>query len=79
MVAACVYLQGMEHLDWQAYLRLKKIDAAAYKQSAPDQYVEFERQFLQMHPESFTAHKLFLINDIRRLYPLLPETINKQE
>ncbi|EMR04528.1 hypothetical protein [Cesiribacter andamanensis] len=61
----------MEALGWEAYLALKKIDAAAYRKGAPEQYALFEQQFLQMHPESFTAHKLFLLNDIRRTYPLL--------
>lgn len=64
----------MEHINWEEYLALKKIDARAYQQGAPQQYADFERQFLQMHPESFTAHKLFLINDIRRAYPLLLNT-----
>ncbi|AHM62590.1 hypothetical protein D770_21715 [Flammeovirgaceae bacterium 311] len=77
MGEACVYLQGMEQLNWQEYLALKKIDAQAYRQGSPGQYVEFERQFMQMHPDSFTAHKLFLINEIRRSYPLLPLSENK--
>jgi hypothetical protein len=68
----------MEHLNWQEYLALKKIDARAYQQGSPEQYAEFERQFMQMHPDSFTAHKLFLINDIRRSFPLLSVTENKK-
>lgn len=71
MALACVYLRCMENLQWEDFLALKKIDAVAYRTGAPEQYAAFERQFMQMHPESFTAHKLFLINEIRRAYPLL--------
>ena len=38
-----------------------------------DQYEDFDRLFSQMHPESFTAQKLFLINDIRRRFTLTEE------
>lgn len=63
----------MEHLHWTEYLAQKKIDAPAYQQGDPAQYAAFEQEFLQMHPNSFTAQKLYLINEIRRLYPLLKE------
>lgn len=63
----------MEHLNWSEYLAQKKIDASAYRQGDPAQYAAFEQAFLQMHPNSFTAQKLYLINEIRRLYPLLKE------
>ncbi|WP_224995189.1 hypothetical protein [Cesiribacter sp. SM1] len=68
----------MEQINWQEYLAQKKIDARAYQKGSPQQYADFERQFMQMHPDSFTAHKLFLINDIRRSYPLLPISENKK-
>lgn len=57
-------------MEWEAYLEQKKIDAAAYRQQAPQQYEDFKQLFYQMHPNSFTAQKLFLINGIRRQYPL---------
>jgi hypothetical protein len=73
MQGACVYLRCMEQLRWNDYLRLKKIDADAYQRASPEQYAAFEAQFMHMHPESFTAQKLFLINDIRRAHPLLQQ------
>ena len=72
MLAACVYLYNMEAVNWQEYLALKKIDAHAFQKGASDQYARFEQQFMQMHPESFTAQKLYLINDIRRAFPIQP-------
>lgn len=57
-------------MEWEAYLEQKKIDGAAYQQQDPQQYEEFRQLFYQMHPNSFTAQKLFLINGIRRMYPL---------
>lgn len=57
-------------MEWEAYLEQKKINAAVYKQQDPQQYEEFSKLFYQMHPNSFTAQKLFLINGIRRMYPL---------
>lgn len=57
-------------MEWEAYLEQKKIDAAAYQKRDPQQYEEFKELFYQMHPNSFTAQKLFLINTVRRLNPL---------
>jgi hypothetical protein len=57
-------------MEWEAYLEQKKIDPVAYQQRDPQQYEEFKELFYQMHPNSFTAQKLFLINTVRRLNPL---------
>lgn len=54
---------------FEEYLR-KKIDGAAFAQHEPQRWQEFQELFAQMHPNSFTAQKLFLINTIRRNYPL---------
>lgn len=56
-------------MNFQEYLIGKKIDPKAFAQSEPGLYSEFDKIFAQMHPESFTAQKLFLINHIRRKYP----------
>lgn len=64
-------------MEWEAYLVSKKINAASYRQAAAEQYEAFSALFLQMHPDSFTAQKLFLINGIRRAHPLLPEVQDK--
>ena len=34
---------------------------------------EWEHLFGQMHPDSFTAQKLFLINKVRRMFPVQSE------
>lgn len=52
------------------YLTGKKINPAKFKQTDPTQYAEFQKIFDQVHPESFTQQKLFLINQIRRAYRL---------
>jgi hypothetical protein len=57
-------------MKFRDYLIDKKIDPAAFAKSEPEQFSEFSRSFGQMHPNSFTMQKLFLINSIRRAYPL---------
>ena len=59
----------MESIDFDSYLHGKKIDAAAYAKAEPEQYSSLKLIFDQVHPDSFTAQKLFLINPIRRKYP----------
>ncbi|MCC5919834.1 MAG: hypothetical protein LAT68_02985 [Cyclobacteriaceae bacterium] len=53
--------------DW---LISKKIDPDRFKKSDPDRFATWEKEFEQMHPKSFTAQNLFLINPIRRNYPI---------
>ena len=60
----------MEVMDFSAYLKAKKIDEKAWKQARPVQFEELKVIFDQVHPDSFTAQKLFLINPIRREFPL---------
>jgi hypothetical protein len=57
-------------MDFEAYLAQKKIDSKSFKKAEPGQWEEFKNLFDQVHPESFTAQKLFLINAKRRAYPL---------
>jgi len=59
--------------EFESYLKTKKIDPESFQKKSPDQYKSFENQFMQMHPNSFTAQKLFLINEIRRENPLRAE------
>jgi len=61
-----LYLQAMSFKD---YLQSKKIDPKGFALNQPDQFRAFKLLFDQMHPESFTAQKLFLINKLRRQYP----------
>ncbi len=57
-------------MEFADYLKEKKIDPNKFKVGDPDQYDEFKRIFDQVHPNSFTQQKLFLINNIRRSYKL---------
>lgn len=61
----------MEEMTFDAYLISKKIDAQQFEQGNPQQFRDFKELFEQIHPKSFTAQKLFLINGIRRSYPLV--------
>jgi len=60
----------MEFKDFESYLIDKKIDSAAFKKGQPEQWIELKILYDQMHPNSFTAQKLYLINPIRRAFPL---------
>ena len=62
-------------MDFETYLISKEIDSTAFRQSEPERWQEFKALFDQVHPNSFTQQKLYLINPIRRKYPLkaMPE------
>ena len=55
-------------MTFDDYLTQKKIDAERFQQAEPERFREWQREFVQMHPESFTVQKKFLLNDIRRKY-----------
>ncbi|TAF68273.1 MAG: hypothetical protein EAZ55_00170 [Cytophagales bacterium] len=57
-------------MDFETYLTSKKIDAAGFANAEPAVYERLKSLFLQMHPESFTTQKKFIINRIRRAYLL---------
>jgi hypothetical protein len=57
-------------MEFEVYLEQKKISASAFKLAEKDRYLEWERVFSEMHADSFTAQKKFLINDTRRKYHL---------
>jgi hypothetical protein len=52
------------------YLSAKKIDPALFRAAEPTRWEEFEASFEGVHPDSFTAQKKFLLNDLRRRYLL---------
>jgi len=64
----------MDEMDFESYLIKKKIDPKAFAKGQPDRFEEFRQLFGQVHPDSFTAQKLFLINSTRRAYLLKEET-----
>ena len=57
-------------MEFDEYLRSKKIDANTFEKQDRPRFEEWRGLFKTMHPESFTAQKKFLINDIRRRYLL---------
>ena len=54
--------------DFHLYLISKKIDPSAFEQGNTALYREFEMAFAHIHPASFTAQKLFLLNKLRRKF-----------
>ena len=60
-------------MSFEEYLREKKIDASLFKSNEPDRWHEWNTIFIEVSPASFTAQKLYLINPIRRKYPLKAE------
>lgn len=56
------------HPDFETYCLSKKIDPDRFQKNEPKLYLDLQRVFEQVHPNSFTAQKLYLINDIRRRY-----------
>ncbi len=57
-------------MDFEEYLIQKKISSDLFAKGDPVRFGEFQKLFDQMHPNSFTAQKLFLINEIRRKFPI---------
>ncbi len=57
-------------MNLRSYLIDKKIDPDQLKKGDNGIYNEFNRLFSQMHPNSFTEQKRFLINKLRRKYKL---------
>ena len=59
-------------MNFEEYLTAKKIDSGVFRQCEPQRWHEYENVFGQVHPDSFTTQKKFVINDLRRLYHLKP-------
>jgi len=57
-------------MTFEEYLISKKISIEKFAKGEPEMFEEWRVLFEQMHPESFTMHKKFLINPIRRKYHL---------
>ncbi|MFN3848374.1 MAG: hypothetical protein ACK4NY_03045 [Spirosomataceae bacterium] len=55
-------------MTFSEYLISKKIDEAKFQKAEAERFAEWKNLFEQLHPESFTAQKKFLINPIRRKY-----------
>lgn len=72
-----VYICPPMNEEFATYLRKKRIDAEMFSREEKDMAAAWENLFLQVHPDSFTAQKLFIINGIRRRYPLAEEPETK--
>jgi hypothetical protein len=57
--------------EFENYLKKKNINSVAFQQAEPELFASFEALFGQVSPESFTAQKLYLLNQIRRKYQLV--------
>jgi hypothetical protein len=55
---------------FEQFLEQKNIDSEKFLWSDPEHFQELKVIFNQIHPESFTAQKKFLINKLRRKYQL---------
>ena len=55
-------------MNFEEYCTSKKIDTRTFKTN--ERYTELKTLFEMVSPNSFTQQKLFIINDIRRQYPL---------
>jgi hypothetical protein len=60
-------------MSFEEYLISKNIHKEAFKTAEPERYVEWSILFNQIHPDSFTLQKKFLLNPIRRKYLLKKE------
>jgi len=58
-------------MQFNDYLALKKIDPLHFQANEPTLYAEWKSLFEQIHPDSFTTLKKFLLNNVRRRHHLL--------
>jgi len=65
-------------MTFEEYCIKKKINSEEFKKNEPNRWQEWKSLFEEIHPNSFTEQKKFLINDIRKKY-LLKEEIKKEE
>jgi hypothetical protein len=74
-----VILITLAAVNFEDYLISKKIDSHAFHGAEPSLWENWKVEFEQMHPNSFTAQKLYLINPIRRKYSLKIEMVVTKE
>ncbi|GAB3271567.1 hypothetical protein GCM10027347_42920 [Larkinella harenae] len=55
-------------MTFEEFLISKKINEQLFRQQEPARFEAWKTEFEQLHPESFTTQKKFLINEIRRKY-----------
>jgi hypothetical protein len=57
-------------MTFEEYLVSKKIESKLFQEKEGIVWSKWRNEFEQIHPNSFTAQKFYLINPIRRKYPL---------
>ena len=58
-------------MTFEEYCIKKKINSEAFLANEPERWKAWKFEFEQMHPNSFTEQKKFLINETRRKYTLI--------
>jgi hypothetical protein len=66
-------------MTFEEYLITKKINHKSFQQAEPRLYESWKVEFEQVHPNSFTVQKLYLINPLRRKYLLKPEEVKDEK
>jgi hypothetical protein len=61
-------------MDFEEYLNSKNIDSKAFMATEPEMWQQWASLFEQVHPNSFTEQKKFLLNSIRRRFLLNRDT-----
>lgn len=62
--------------NFEQFLKSKKIDSKSFQNNEDELWRNWNELYEQVHPESFIAQQLYLINNIRRKYPLKAEQKN---
>lgn len=57
-------------MNFEEFLISKKINIDSFKSNDSITFNKWQKLFSEVHPDSFVAQKKFLINPIRRKYPL---------
>ena len=58
----------MENNSFEEFLNKKKIDSSRFQKFEATVFLQWKKEFAQMHEESFVMLKKFSINAIRRKY-----------
>ena len=61
-------------MTWEEYCISKKIDSEKFKAAWSEKWRELKTIFEQVHPDSFTEQKKFIINDLRRRFLFITPT-----
>ncbi|MCS6796543.1 MAG: hypothetical protein RMJ97_02205 [Raineya sp.] len=70
-MAFFIFVQTMdETISLETYFEKKNIDWQKLSLQEPQLWKKLQDDFAQMHPNSFEMQKKFILNKIRRKYPL---------